>query len=96
MLIAASQSNRYKHLYTNSFGDTKEGYGRGGGVSLYINTNGSVHVSFIDCTRIHRQRSIHWRRLSINVRGQKNYNKENIIVQIVDSLSSQHRTACVY
>ena len=80
-----SRSNRYQHLYTNSFGNTKEGYGRGGGVSLDINTNGSVHVSFVDCTFIGNEAFIGGG-LSVNVRGQKNYNKENIIVQIVDSL----------
>ena len=80
-----ARSKYYKFIYNDILGQLQTGYGRGGGLYVYINSGlKNAHISFRDCRFISNHAFIGGG-LSVNIHGQIGCITQNISVEIVDS-----------
>ena len=81
-----SNVSHYKYSYTDILGTVREGYGRGGGMFMYINNGlSNVSVLFFQCKFIANQAFL-GAGLSVKIYGQNVEKVEGISVALEDSL----------
>ena len=81
-----ANTSHYDHLYTDVQGKARLGYGRGGGVYVFFDSNiRNVSVFFSDCTFTNNQAFL-GSGLAVRIQGETSKITEGIQVMIVDTI----------